>query len=1097
MALAFIFGLHAAPLLAQATGAQATGTQTQGTTARSTTNPAPTKPATTQPATTHLATTAATGQATAGQGTTGQSTNVPAPATTSEPLQEVVITGYRKSLQDETDAKRASVGFEDSIFAEDIGQFPDTNIAESFNRVPGIQITRDANGEGVNVAIRGLSPDFTKVLLNGAPVAVASTGPIDAQDANREVDLNMFPPELFTQLTVQKSASADMLEGGASGTINMRSARPFDHPGPQLTYSVQGTNDENADGWGEHGSLLASDTWGPFGILAGYVGVHDLSRTTGYETIGYTTPELLGAQCPSGTTCNTTGGGNWSIPAVVPSNASTLAAGLVPGTAIDSSFLLAHNPGLTIQQINNAILPRLGRPMDEDGTRDRNNGVLSLEYRPTDDLHLYVDSMYGKEQNNLQRYDMDWVVRSGSAIPLDMTVDSSTCTTGCTVTSGTFPNSQFFLEYRPYIETTEFWGVNPGLDWQIADDWKADFKLNQTHSTFHRESPSVLAATASDVTVNYSDTGGVPSIGSSVDLDDPSNFMWNSAARVNIQDERRVTDTKGAHADATWGKGGPVNISFGAAYDDISRSIMAFDNSQAWQNAVCGDDPDPSLLAPNTEPPCLGAVTPTPGAGYPTYPGLGTGYTAGISPPLVYQGSLVPNISSFLVPGRNGFVTLNWPAFAAASEYAAFHAAEPPTTAANTGAAGGTIDEKTTGAYLQLEGLTLVSGNKLRYTLGLRYVRTVETVGAAISEVNPENAAIIDSELAAMGGSASSSADVAAATAAVEGSLFPNSVILNSFQQTYYNALPSGQVAYNVADNAVVKLAASKTMTRPDPSALLPGASFSDPSAEVGTLGNPDLKPYISENLDLGVEYYLGGPSYWALTTFRKRISGFTANNNITEPFTALSNYGISYATLTPTQQSALNLRCPEGTSSPDCTVVLTQQVNATGALTINGLEADYVQSLDNLFDRFGWGLHGFGWSFNFTLVDQFGSGSAPATALGVAPHSYNLSLYYETNALSLVLSTVYNAGSVQSTLNQNGIPLAAIYSDDYQEWDFSSYLDLAKVLDMTWTRKLQLTFDVTNIFDEHLRQYFEFNDAPYTDYDPGRTISVGVRGQF
>src|SRR5271155_5865088 len=102
-------------------------------------------------------------------------------------VETVVVTSYRGRLEEATNYKRDSVNFTDSIFAQDIGKFPDTNIAESFNRIPGVTISRDVDGEGVNIAIRGLGTDFTKILLNGAQVAVASTGPTDAQNTNREV----------------------------------------------------------------------------------------------------------------------------------------------------------------------------------------------------------------------------------------------------------------------------------------------------------------------------------------------------------------------------------------------------------------------------------------------------------------------------------------------------------------------------------------------------------------------------------------------------------------------------------------------------------------------------------------------------------------------------------------------------------------------------------------------------------------------------------------------------------------------------------------------------------------------------------------------
>jgi TonB-dependent receptor len=320
----------------------------------------------------------------------------PAPAQQrSEPLEEVIVTGIRASLESATEAKKESTGFTDSIFAEDIGKFPDTNIAESFNRIPGITIAREITGEGLSIAIRGLGSNFTRVLLNNAPVTVASTGRTDAQSTNREVDLDLFPTELFTQLTVRKSSSASMLEGGAAGTVDMRSARPFDRSGGQgLTYSFQGAR--NADDWGGRGSILASKTWDTFGALIGVAGVHSEVRVPGFETIGWTNPNLLRptapdatnpvseaqAQCLSGNTCNGTGGGNWTIPRTVPANAGN---GLNPNDTINQAFLLAKNPGLTIQQLDNAIIPRLG-PSRPTSSRRMLQRIVSLEYRPTENL---------------------------------------------------------------------------------------------------------------------------------------------------------------------------------------------------------------------------------------------------------------------------------------------------------------------------------------------------------------------------------------------------------------------------------------------------------------------------------------------------------------------------------------------------------------------------------------------------------------------------------------------------------------------------------------------------------------------------------------
>ena len=1026
--------------------------------------------------------------------TADQASAAPAPSvaqssSSTESANDIIVTGYRRSLAESTFAKRDATGFTDSIFAEDIGKFPDTNIAESFNRIPGITISRDITGEGTNVAIRGLGSNFTEVSLNGAPIAIASSGTTDAQGTGREVDLSFFPTDLFTKLTVNKSFTADLLEGGAAGNVDIRSARPFDHPGMHFTYNFQGTKQSEANGWGQRGSAIASATFGNFGILAGVAGNHNKSRVTGFETIGWTnanlsTPQsiagagntptaaqIAAAQCRTGS-CNTTGGGNWTIPGTVPSNAGN---GLTPGDIINQDYLLAHNPGLTIQQIDNAILPRLGRLSDEFGSRDRINAVLSAEWRPSDDLHFYVDGMYGWKKNDLQRIDMDWVVRNGADIPLNMTVDKSDCSQGCTATGGTFANAQFFLEYRPYTERTTYYGVNPGAEWKIADNLKFNLQGNYTRSTFHRASPSVLVNTPlnSGNTVTYSNNGGIPSISSNVDLNNPANFVWAGGGRVNIQDERRLNKNKGIRGDLTWGDE-RLNLRIGGNYDDTSRQISAFDNSQAWQNAVCGDNPNVFVPSPNSQPPCngLNAVGAAP-AGYPTYPGYGTGFTSGMTGPVNYGGSLIPaaQLANYLKPGPDGFVTVDWDKFKQASNYDAFHAAEPSVGSANTGASGGYIREKSPAAFIEVNGIQRVADSDLRFNIGVRYVHTDQTIAGMVSLPDPRNT------------------PPAPGVAPADGGKYPNLVNTVTTHSDYTKWLPAANFAYDVGEHAVARFAVSKTMTRPDPNAQLPGVNFSTPSADVATVGNPALKPYTSTNLDLGIEYYTGHEGLISVAAFRKAVKGFTTNGIVTLPFSALALYGITFDTLTPTQQAAINSRGGPGAA----TVQVQQQVNASGTLTVNGLEFQWVQPLDFITERFG--IKGFGFNANATIVDQKGTGAAPAIALGVAKYTYNISTYYENHGVSLRVSTTFNKGSQQSTPNQNGITQAALFSDNYQQWDFSSIFDLSKMFGIR--NAPQITFDVVNFTDSKLRSYFQFSNATFTEYKPGRQFLIGVRGTF
>ena len=142
----------------------------------------------------------------------------------------VVVTGFRESLAAAIEAKREENAIVDVITAEDIADFPDLNLAESLQRVPGVQIDRDG-GEGRTINVRGLSSDFVRVRLNGLE-ALATTGGRDGrQNRNRAFDFNVFASELFNSIKVSKSQSAETEEGSLGATVDLTTARPFDYDG--------------------------------------------------------------------------------------------------------------------------------------------------------------------------------------------------------------------------------------------------------------------------------------------------------------------------------------------------------------------------------------------------------------------------------------------------------------------------------------------------------------------------------------------------------------------------------------------------------------------------------------------------------------------------------------------------------------------------------------------------------------------------------------------------------------------------------------------------------------------------------------------------
>jgi len=144
-------------------------------------------------------------------------------------LEELVVEGYRGALKTQLETKRASSGVVDAIYAEDIADFPDTNLAESMQRIPGVSITREG-GEGRQISVRGLGPDYTRVRINGME-AMATTGGTDSAggtNRGRGFDFNMFASELFSSLVVHKTASADLEEGSLGAVVDLNTAKPLD-----------------------------------------------------------------------------------------------------------------------------------------------------------------------------------------------------------------------------------------------------------------------------------------------------------------------------------------------------------------------------------------------------------------------------------------------------------------------------------------------------------------------------------------------------------------------------------------------------------------------------------------------------------------------------------------------------------------------------------------------------------------------------------------------------------------------------------------------------------------------------------------------------
>ncbi len=332
---------------------------------------------------------------------------------------KVEVKGIRSSLAMSALEKRDNIGLSDSVFSEDLGKFPDPNIADALARVPGVTVTRSTlDGEGTNISIRGMGASFTRVILNGAPMASASGGGYgNTPSANREVDMDFLPSELFRRATVYKSSTASMIEGGVAGVVDMRSVRPFDKSGFRSAFTLSGNYRDRDKKPGNTGSGVISNTWntrfGKVGLLGGFAFGNTKFSTDAFQSVDMRNFQLTSSQVGPGEKANPTSGGSQSTPATVPAGLPLnllpdyARAVLVPGKPIDRAMLLALNPGATIQQIDNGLMGRLGRHMLNSGDRHRKGEVISAQWQPNQDLMLYLDTMFAQKGSNVVQQEMN------------------------------------------------------------------------------------------------------------------------------------------------------------------------------------------------------------------------------------------------------------------------------------------------------------------------------------------------------------------------------------------------------------------------------------------------------------------------------------------------------------------------------------------------------------------------------------------------------------------------------------------------------------------------------------------------------------------
>ncbi|TFI57565.1 TonB-dependent receptor [Sphingomonas parva] len=319
--------------------------------------------------------------------------------------ESIVVTGFRGALRNALNIKRNSDVQVDAITAEDIADFPDTNLAESLQRLPGVSIDRD-NGEGRSITVRGLGGDFNRTRLNGLE-ALSTSGANDAGTApnrSRSFDYNTFASELFSSLKVQKTPSAETDEGSLGATIDLQTGRPFDYRGRQFALSTEASYQDNSGKTSPRIAGLASTRFmdGRMGILVS--GAYSRAQNEidqyarapgsadylyrGTQWQGNEFPQRAGFSAPAGTTFGTAITNPEAISILTGSDAAAYAKLFPSGYSTTGRF----NDSLV-------RIPALAALQQQDVKNERIGLTASYQWRITDRTLLSVDGLYSKFDN--------------------------------------------------------------------------------------------------------------------------------------------------------------------------------------------------------------------------------------------------------------------------------------------------------------------------------------------------------------------------------------------------------------------------------------------------------------------------------------------------------------------------------------------------------------------------------------------------------------------------------------------------------------------------------------------------------------------------
>lgn len=869
----------------------------------------------------------------------------------------IVVTGIRASLEESMDIKRYSQGVVDAISAEDMGDFPDTNLAEALQRITGVSIDRSI-GEGSKVTVRGFGPEFNLVLLNGRQMPASSLGGCCEAPASRSFDFANIAAEGIALVEVFKSGRATLPTGGIGSVINIVTPRPLDRPGMRGSISLKGVIDtsrfEGTEVTPEVSGII-SNTFADerVGILVS--GSYQRRKASIAQFNAGWREGLLGSA-----SCNE---GVW---------------GALPLTENDwcgNPNNITNRPGPTdvYQTTQNA-----GYDFT-DIDRERINGQVILQVRPTDSLTASID--YTFSQNTVEARTSSigvWFNHAGT---------TSAWTDG--PAAGPIFYSEAFGPGKD-LAITGALAANRNINHSIGGrvEWKGlGDRLSVTldaHNSTAESKPTndygtnIAVGSAifgvQNQTVNFD--GDMPTISYGLypgfDGTSPSDIRPAGSAFRNAYMKDRIQEAS-LRGNYNFDTSLIKSLDFGVTLTHNKvRSAYGFIQTDDWGGTMISEAevPDDIYTFINLPGDRLSGMDFAPG-------NLLPGYFEVDTESLI---ALMENLS--------GICSSPWSG-----------TAQPGTCLAEY-QVDRRIDEKTVAPFVQSSHVFNLFGNPGHLFLGLRYEKTKIT-SSALVPIPAATSWVADNEISIIYGSdgdfSTLKGDYDHFLPAIDFDMSPRR-----------NVKLRASYSHTISRPDYASMQGGLTLASP----IRVGGG-------TGSSGNPALLPYLSKNIDLSAEWYYAPLSYVSIGFFHKRVSNFISQSQINAPAFDLRNPALGPRVAAARAALGANATTEEirayiaanypGVIDPNTggilgqpddplvNFVITQPVNSDQKAKLHGWEFAIQHSF--------WDT-GFGAILNYTIVngdatfDNTLPWYVPQFALTGLSDSANAILYYDKNGI-------------------------------------------------------------------------------------------------